>query len=380
MALLIKNATVVNGDQILEKHSVLIANGMISRVEPEIELSDNAEVEVIDANGDYLVPGFIDLQINGGAGAFFTKDLTSDSIIQMAEPHLEYGTTRFLPTLISTSHDRILQAIEEVKKVQGTHGVLGMHLEGPFFNKEKKGAHFEKFIHKPEQSEIDELCEKGKDVIKLLTLAPEVVEDAHIRQLVSSGIQVSAGHSNATYKEAQNGFRQGITKVTHLFNAMSQFNSRNPGLVGAFFNSNKWGAIIADGIHVDFAAVKVAHTLAQGRLFLVSDASFVKHPIEHFEFDGFKIHYKDGHYYTEEGNLAGASIALYDAFKNCVEKLHLPLIEAVRMSSTYPAEFMGIDEKHGYLKKGYVGDAILMDKGLSIKKVIQDGQVVHTND
>ena len=127
-------------------------------------------------------------------------------------------------------------------------------------------------------------------------------------------------------------FKAGISKVTHLFNAMSQFNSRNPGLVGAFFNSNAWGAVIVDGIHVDYAAVRVAYNLTKGRLFLVSDASFVKHPIKEFEFDGFKIHYEDGNYYTDEGNLAGASISLYEAFKNCVEKLNIPLIDAVKMA------------------------------------------------
>lgn len=373
MGTLLTNATLITGDQILENHSLLIENDKIVKVAESI---DAPNAEVIDMKGDYVSPGFIDLQINGGAGAFFTKDLNTDSLVKMGKVHMEYGTTSFLPTLISTSHDRIMEALKAVKEVQGTHGVLGMHLEGPYFNVKKKGAHFEKFIHSPEKTEINDLITQGNGVLKLVTLAPEVVDLDLVRSLVDNGIKVSAGHSNASYKEAMEGFKAGISKVTHLFNAMSQFNSRNPGLVGAFFNSNAWGAIIVDGIHVDYAAIRVAYNLTKGRLFLVSDASFVKHPIPEFEFDGFKIHLEDGNYYTDEGNLAGASISLYDAFKNCVEKLNIPLIDAVKMASTYPATYIGADHQIGYIKEGYKADLVLLDKALRIKEVIKDGKAI----
>lgn len=372
MGILIKNATIITGDQILENHSILLEKDKISKI--AAGYIDVENVEEIDMNGDYVSPGFVDLQINGGAGAFFTKDLDTDSLIKMGKVHMEYGTTSFLPTLISTSHDRILDALKAVKEVQGTHGILGMHLEGPYFNVKKKGAHFEKFIHSPEKQEIDDLIREGEGVLKLITLAPEVVDLDLVRSLVDNGIKVSAGHSDASYNEAFEGFKAGISKVTHLFNAMSQFNSRNPGLVGAFFNSNAWGAIIADGIHVDYAAIKVAYNLAKGRLFLVSDASFVKHPIKEFEFDGFKIHYDGGNYYTDDNKLAGASISLYDAFKNCVEKLNIPLIDAVKMACTYPATYIGADHEIGYVKEGYKADLVLLDKALRIKEVIKDGQ------
>lgn len=372
MAYLIKNATVATGEEILEHHHVLIQDGKIQTITP---YAPDTGIQEIDLKGDFLVPGFIDLQVNGGAGAFFTKDINEKSVKKISEAHLEFGTTSYLPTLISTSFDRILEAIEVIRTCKGKNGVLGMHLEGPYFNVRKKGAHFEKFIHKPLDHEIDELIEKGKDVIELLTLAPEVVGDKHIRKLVDSGIKVSAGHSNASYREALEAFQSGITKVTHLFNAMSQFNSRNPGLVGAFFNSNVWGAVIADGVHVDFGAIKVAHTIAKGRLFLVSDASFVKHPVPKFEFDGFNIHMENGHYYTEEGNLAGASISLYDAFKNCVEKLSLPLLDVVKMASTYPAQYLGVDNEIGYVKQGYRADLVILDKALRIRNVMKDGEM-----
>lgn len=373
MSILIKNATVITGDQVLENHSILLENRTIKKIAETIDVEAN---EVIDMQGDYVTPGFIDLQINGGAGAFFTKDLTAESLIKMSDAHIEFGTTSFLPTLISTSHDKILQALEAVREVQGTYGILGMHLEGPYFNVKKKGAHFEKFIHSPEEHEINSLIQHGAGTLKLVTLAPEMVNLDYVRHLVDAGIRVSAGHSDATYDEAMAGFKAGITKVTHLFNAMSQFNSRNPGLVGAFFNSNAWGAIIVDGVHVDLAAVKVAYNLTKGRLFLVSDASFIKHPVKEFKFDGFDIHYENGNYVTEQGNLAGASISLYDAFKICVEKLNLPLIDAVKMASSYPASFIGMDDTIGFIKEGYQADLVLLDKALLIKKVIRGGKII----
>lgn len=372
MKIHITNATIITGERTLVNHSIFIKGNKIEKIAPTINLKDK-DVISIDLNGDYIIPGFIDVQVNGGGGAFLTKDITEESVEKMTSAHLEYGTTSLLPTLISTSHDRILEALDIIKKSMSHSGVLGMHLEGPYFNPKKKGAHYEKFIHSPSDKEITDLVTKGKDIIKVLTLAPEKVEAKHIRQLVEAGIQVSAGHSNATYEEAEEAFANGVSKVTHLFNAMSKFDSRTPGLVGAYFNSDVWGAIIVDGVHVDLASVHVAHKLANGRLFLVSDASFVQEPVEVFSFDGFNLHYKDGNYYTEEGVLAGSSICLYDAFKICVEQLHIPLLEAVRMSSSYPAKFLKMEDTIGFIKEGMEADLVLLDKALRIQQVIKSG-------
>lgn len=372
MKILIKNATVISGERTLFNHSLLIKDSKIEKIAPEISIKEK-DLITIDLKGDYVIPGFIDVQVNGGGGAFFTKELSHESIDKMYEAHLEYGTTSLLPTLISTSHDRILQAIKVVGEKMSDSGVIGMHLEGPYFNLAKKGAHYEKFIHSPSDQEINDIAKHGKNIIKVLTLAPEEVKPKHIRQLVDAGIKVSAGHSNATYEQAEEAFKNGVTKVTHLFNAMSKFDSRTPGLVGAYFNSDVWGAIIVDGIHVDLASVRIAHKLANGRLFLVSDASFVQEPVDIFEFDGFNLHNKDGNYYTEDGVLAGSSICMYDAFKICVESLHIPLLEAVRMSSSYPSTFLGMQDKIGFIKEGLEADLIFLDKSLRITQILKSG-------
>lgn len=374
MKKLFKNCTVLSGEQILPGHSVLVEGNNILSVAEKI--TPDSTTEVFDLNGDYVVPGFIDLQINGGGGSFFTNDLDEKSLDTIYQSHLEYGTTSYLPTLISTSMDNIEKAIDVTKDVmaQEKYGVLGLHVEGPFFNKIKKGAHFEKFIHNPKDDEIEMFSTKGKGVIKLVTLAPEVAETNQIKRLVESGIKVSAGHSNATFDEAQKGFSAGITKVTHLYNAMSQLNSRNPGLVGAYLNSDAWGAIIVDGVHVDLASVRVAYRLKKGKLFLVSDASFIKHPVTEFEFDGFKIHFKDGNYYTDEGALAGSSISMHDAFKKCVDEVGISIFETSRMASTYPATYLGIDNEYGFIKDGYKADLVILDRYLEIKHVLKNGE------
>ncbi len=380
MKKLFKNATVLSGEHILPQHSVLVDGDRIVNVAEKI--NESADTEVIDLDGDYLMPGFIDLQINGGGGSFFTKDLDENSLETIYKSHLKCGTTSYLPTLISTSMENIQTGIKVTKKAmeEGKYGVLGLHIEGPFFNPIKKGAHFEKFIHSPSDDEIN-LFTKDSDTIKLMTLAPEVVKSEQIVKLVQSGIKVSAGHSNASFDEAIEGFAAGITKVTHLYNAMSQLNSRNPGLVGAYLNSNDtWGAIIVDGIHVDLASVRLAYRLKKGRLFLVSDASFIEHPVNEFEFDGFKIHYDNGNYYTDDDKLAGSSISMHDAFKKCVDEVGISIFETMQMSSTFPARYLGIENEYGHIKKGYKADLVILDRFLDIKKVIKNGKVIEKKE
>lgn len=373
--LLLTNVRLITGSEILDNYNLVIKNGYIERISDQIPT--NFDDEIIDGNNQYLLPGFIDLQVNGGAGAYFTKDLNKESLIKIAEAHLEYGTTSFLPTIISTSMENILKAIRVTEGCLGQYGILGMHLEGPYFNKIKMGAHQEKYLHTPSGPEIDELITEGAGVIKLITLAPEVISETLLKRL-KKYFKIAAGHSNCSYNEARKGFDNGIDMVTHLFNAMSQFESRNPGLVGAFLNSDSWGSIIIDGTHVDYAAVEVAMKIAKDRLFIVSDASFIKHPVNQFEFDGFKIHYHEGHYYNESGSLAGASITMFDAFKNLITQLNTPWLEATRMSSSLPATYLGIDNQVGYLKPGLKADMLLISEDLQLNKVIQSGKVSRT--
>jgi N-acetylglucosamine-6-phosphate deacetylase len=256
-------------------------------------------------------------------------------------------------------------------------GVLGMHVEGPFFNPEKKGAHSLDFVRKATDYEIDKIIEHGVGVIKILTLAPEMVSAEHIKKLIDAGIPVSAGHSNTTYEQAMKGFELGITKVTHLYNAMSQFSSRSPGLVGAYLDSpdTVYGGIIVDGIHCDYASVRIAQKAKKDKLFLVSDASFVKQPVGSFEIDEFKIFFKDGMYLTETGNLAGSAISMLESIQNAFKNAYIELAECFKMSSRYPAEFLKIDDKYGFIKKDYYADMIILEKNsLNLKAIYKCGE------
>jgi N-acetylglucosamine-6-phosphate deacetylase len=380
-AKLFNNGVIHTGETLLENHSILIEDGKIKEIVPLSGLSAFSSVSQIDLKGNYVVPGFIDLQLNGGGGIFFTQQISEESIEKIYRIYLEFGTTAFLPTLISTTFDNIIRAIEVTDSFMQKHPLIvpGLHIEGPFFNVKKRGAHAEKFIRKPLDWEIDTIAELGKGIVKLITLAPEMVTDRQIRRLADAGINVSAGHTDCSYAQAMHGFDMGISGVTHVFNAMSQFSSRAPGMVGAFLDHDKvWGGIIVDGIHSDYASVRVAHKLRKGKLFIVSDASYVKHPadMKNFDFGFGKLRFEDGKYLTEEGNLAGVSISMLESMQNCVEYAGIDLEEAVKMSSTYPAQYIGVDHYLGKIKEGYTASLVVLNKNLKIEHVILNGEMI----
>lgn len=373
------NCSIFNGETFVGNRAVVTEGNKIKKVVHKSNLVgyDN----IIDLNGALLVPGFIDLQVNGGGGAFYTQSPSVENWKKSNKAHLDFGTTALLPTLVSTSLDNIIAQCDiarELMKDPDT-GVIGMHVEGPYFNPDKKGAHSLDFVREATDYEIEQIIEHGKGVIKILTLAPEVVSEKHIRMLVEAGIPVSAGHSNCTYDQAMKAFDAGITKVTHLYNAQSQFTSRAPGLVGAYLDSpdEVYGGIIVDGVHCNYASVRIAHRAKKGKLFLVSDASFVKHPVDNFEIDEFKIVFKNGMYLTETGNLAGSAVSMLDSVQNCFKEANIELAETLKMSSRYPAEFMGIDNEYGYIKKGYRADFVVLERDtLELIDVYQGGTKV----
>jgi N-acetylglucosamine-6-phosphate deacetylase len=378
--ILLTNCIAYTGSRILNQHAILVESGKIKALVPDSELKNYPSIDQINLNGNYLIPGFIDLQLNAGGGVFFTQSITEEAIEKIYRVYLEFGTTSFLPTLISTTFDNMIRAIEVTGNYMRKHGniVPGLHMEGPFFNIKKKGAHLEKFIKKPSDQEINTIAEKGKGIVKLITLAPEMVSDKQIRTLVEAGINVSAGHTDCSYAEAMHGFNAGINGVTHVFNAMSQFSSRSPGMVGAFLDHDKvWGGIIVDGAHSEFASVRIAHKLRKGRLFIVSDASFVKHPhhLKETDFGYGILHYENGQYYTPGGNLAGVSISMLESMQNCVRHVGIDLEEAVKMSSTYPAQYIGADHYLGKIEEGYIANLLVLDKDLKIEKVFAGGEL-----
>ncbi|MFY0253288.1 N-acetylglucosamine-6-phosphate deacetylase [Chitinophaga sp. 30R24] len=226
--------------------------------------------------------------------------------------------------------------------------MLGLHLEGPFINPVKKGAHLEQYIHPPTQEDINWILENGGGVVKIMTLAPECCSPELVRQLQAAGITVFAGHSNATYSQAYTFFDNGIRHATHLFNAMSPLESRAPGLVGAVYDHPQvMASIVADGVHVDFAAVRISKKIMQDRLFLITDA------VEESK-DGAYVYFREkDRYVNATGVLSGSCLTMVNAVHNCVEQVGVPLEEALRMASLYPARAIGREQSLGRIAVGY---------------------------
>ncbi len=359
------NCTIHTGEEIIKDGVIIIENGIIQSLQKDVPES----CELVDLDGANIAAGFIDIQLNGGGQFHFSKTPTEEAIQDMYESSLKYGTTHILPCLISSSHENILQGIEAVKNYQSKYnnGVLGMHLEGPFINPVKRGAHLAEYVRTPTNAELEEIIHYGKGIIKLITIAPECFTDEQIEMLVSSGIVVSAGHSNSTYKQAQHSFSKGIHLVTHLFNAMTQFGHREPGLVGAALeNECVYTPIILDGSHCDYAAAKLAYKLKKDKLVLISDALFLGRKVKHFKWDGFQADLVDGFYRNEEGNLAGAAISMADAVRNVVRYLDVPVSEAIKMATCRVAACIKMDDKVGKIKAGFPAGFVKFSNGLEV--------------
>jgi len=360
----IVNAVVHTGEEIIEDGVVIIENGIIISVQSEIP----SDIEKIDLGGSHLAAGFIDIQINGGEKYYFSQTPNEETIQDIYDSSLKYGTTHVLPCLISSSRETILEGIEAVRDYIKKHnnGVFGMHLEGPFLNPLRRGAHSIDQVRKPTNEELREIIEKGKDVIKVITIAPECFTEEQLNMLIESGITISIGHSTITHKEAQPYFAKGMNLVTHLFNAMTQFGHREPGLVGAVFeNEEVYAPVILDGVHCDYAAAKVAYKLKKDKFFLISDATFLGRKVSNFKWDNFDAHLENGFYRNEDGNLAGASISVAEAVQNAYNHLEVSADEAVKMAASRVATAIGLQDKIGKIKAGFPASFVKFNADLS---------------
>jgi len=336
-----------------------------------------------DLRGAMLLPGFIDTQVNGGGGVLFNDAPTVETIRRIGAAHRRYGTTGFLPTLVSDSVDVMRAALAAVEQAlaEGVPGVLGIHLEGPYLAPARMGVHDPKFFHAPGSEELALLCAPHRGV-RLLTLAPERVPLASIGALAAAGVIVCAGHTAADYATARAALAVGVRGFTHLFNAMTPFGSREPGVVGAALeDAESWCGIIVDGHHVHPASLRVAIAAkARGKMLLVTDAMppvGSDHP--KFVLNGETIIAKDGICQTAQGVLAGSALDMAGAVRNAVQLLGLPLDEAVRMASTYPAEFLGLGATYGRIAAGYRADLVMLGDDFHVEKswiggVAEDGE------
>ena len=377
MSIALTNARVLRGTSLLEAHSVLISGGHIEDIVPAAA-ARGRDIERIDLGGGLLLPGFIDTQVNGGGGVLFNDAPTVESIRQIGRAHRRFGTTGFMPTLISTDLEVVAQAISATRAAMaaGVPGVLGIHIEGPFLSIERKGVHDPAKLRELDDSAVGLLSSLGAGRT-IVTLAPEVTTPQIIGRLARAGIIVSAGHTNATYAEVTEALRHGLRGFTHLFNAMSQLTSREPGAVGAALEDPaSWCGIIVDGEHIAPAVLRLAlRCKPHDRFMLVTDAmSALGTDIGDFELQGRRISVCGSVCYDEDGRLAGSNIDLASCVRNAIELLGLPLHEAVHMASLYPAEFLGLARELGRIEPGYRANLVLTDEHLNVRATWIDGQ------
>jgi N-acetylglucosamine-6-phosphate deacetylase len=360
---------IFTGHEIVTGKAVLVQNGKVVDVVDKNLIP--ADYRVKDLNAYMLAPSLIDLQIYGGNGKLFSAELTTESLEATYEYCMHGGCSQFVITMATNSIEKFLTGIEVVKQYwsAGGKGLLGLHLEGPYINPIKKGAHVEKYIKKPTLDEVNLLIQKGKGIIKMITLAPEQCDKNIIDLLLENDIVVSAGHSNATYDEAINSFYAGIPAATHLFNAMSPLQGREPGVVGAIYDHDEvMSSIVCDGVHVDFASVRISKKIMEERLFFITDAV-----VEVLHGDYVHV-FKEDRYTLPSGTLSGSALTMLQAVKNGVEKVGITLPEALRMASLYPAKLMGLENKYGNIKKGTTADFIVLDDQLKLQQIIIEGE------
>jgi N-acetylglucosamine-6-phosphate deacetylase len=350
------NARIFTGERILEDHAVITDNGKITGVVPSSSIPPDGEKK--DLRGALLAPALIDLQIYGGNGAVFSMYPAVTSLAATVAYSQAGGAAYIMPTVATISPEIMLQAMQAVSAYwqEGGKGVLGLHLEGPFINPVKKGAHLTQYIRTPTQEDIDWILTHGRAVVKIITLAPECCDPALVKQLEAAGIVVFAGHSNATYGEAYASFESGIHHATHLFNAMSPLESRAPGLVGAIYDHPLvCASVVADGVHVDFASIRISKKIMKERLFLITDA------VEENKEGGYVYIREKDRFVSATGVLSGSCLTMIKAVRNCVEKIGIPLEEALRMASLYPARAIGREQVLGRIAVGY--DATMVGIG-----------------
>jgi N-acetylglucosamine-6-phosphate deacetylase len=352
---------VFDGATLRRDCAVVIEGSHIRSVIRKDELSASVPTRHLP-EGAWLAPGFIDTQVNGGGDVLLNDDPSPRGIAAIAAAHRRFGTTALLPTLLSDTSEKMRAARNAVETAADLDpGIIGLHYEGPFLSSEKAGVHDHRMIRRPGAGDIELLAPLRNGVL-LATLAPEEVPPGFVRRLVDGGVRVSLGHSMATYLQTRAAISEGLTGFTHLFNAMRPLASREPGPIAAALEepTARFGLIV-DGEHVAPAMLQLALRGA-GQPMLVTDAM---PPVggSRSEFSLYRqpIAVHDGRCTTADGILAGSVLDMASAVRNCVRLLGMPLASALRLASTAPAEFLGVDTWLGHLASGYRADMVALD-------------------
>ncbi len=368
MALALTGARVFTGENFLDDHAVVISGERIAQVVPRQAIG---AMDSRDLGGGILAPGFIDVQVNGGGGVLLNDTPTVDAVRSIAVAHRKFGTVGLLPTVITDAPSILQQAVGALReaRAQGVPGVLGIHIEGPFLDAERKGAHVLRFIRPMTEADATWIGNLGCGTV-MLTLAPNRVEPGLVRQLAVAGVLVSLGHAEASYAEAVAAIDAGARAFTHLYNAMSQLNGRDPGMVGAALaGPGSFVGIIADGIHVHDAAMQVAFAVKPpDSMMLISDAmpTAAGGPSQ-FELQGRTVRRENGRLQLDDGTLAGSNLTMDEAVRYCVQRLKLDLAVVLRMASLTPARFLRMDHELGRIRPGHLASLVHLGDDLSVR-------------
>jgi N-acetylglucosamine-6-phosphate deacetylase len=376
MSFALVNARVLLDGGFAEGRAVLVEGGRISAVTAQASVP--AAAKRVDLDGALLMPGFIDVQVNGGAGVLFNDAPTVEAIREIGSAHRRFGATGFLPTLISDDLHVVADAMAAVDAAiaEGVPGVLGIHVEGPYLNARRKGVH-DAAKFKTLEAEALPLLTSLKHGRTLVTLAPEKARPELICALRKAGVTVSAGHTNASYATVRQALESGLTGFTHLFNAMSPLTSREPGVVGAALeNQTSWCGVIVDGRHVDPVVLRIALKCRPvERFVLVTDAMpSVGLKDKTFMLQGRRIRVENGVCVDEHGTLAGSDLDMAAAVRNARDMLGLEIATAARMASQYPAAFIGLDRELGRIAPGYRADLVACDNDMNVLETWISGE------
>jgi len=368
------NAKFIYEDKIVEDKILLFKSKIIGIVD-DIILTDSDDIKIIDAKGAYVSAGFIDLHIHGSGGAD-VMDATPEALETIATILPSTGTTSFLATTMTMSPESIDKALRNIQNTISSQmgaNILGVHLEGPFLNVSKHGAQDKAYIQQPHFA----LIENYMDIIKMITLAPEVQGSENFIKMLSKNypsLILSIGHSNASYKEAIQSFKWGISHATHLFNAMNPYHHREPGIVGAVFDSDITCDVIADLVHTHGSILALVQKIKKDKLIFITDAMRAGcMKCGTYDLGGRKVEVSEGKAILEDGTLAGSVLQMNDALKNMLKYTTMTLVEVVNAVTKVPAQKLGLNK--GELKKGYDSDIVIFDENFNIIKTIINAEV-----
>ncbi len=350
---------IFTGNEILKQHAIVVENNIITSIKPVNELISNENI--VEFKNALMAPAFIDLQLYGAHERLLSVLPDASTVKSIYDYSRSGGASHCMPTVGTNTYETIFKCIDAIKDYWnvGGQGVLGLHVEGPWISVAKRGAHNPEWIFSPTIEQAKELLEHGKGAIKMITLAPEIVSEEIINLIHSYNIVVSSGHTNATYEEATNSFNT-IKTATHLYNAMSALQHREPGMVGAVLDHpSVYCSIVPDGFHVNFPAIRIAKKIMNKRLFAITDAVTETN-------QGYYQHTLDGDKYTANGILSGSALTMNKCLKNFVEQCEIEIEEALRMCSLYPAQVMNMENELGYILEGRKANLVVLDEDFNV--------------